>query len=696
MDREKLQSFITAAEADIASVRRSLLIAAQTGDISGLPSTLRILVRIGGGAEDTGQAKVATLVAQCSGAVTKLVAGGKCSPHQAYTALDLVIDIEASLFAIPVAGESPFPDVAGFVDASFDVLVPRILESEASPPDIEAFEIDEETLDIFREEADELLSRIDASLISLSVSPGNQNALWEIRRAAHTFKGAAGIVGLTIASEIAHRMEDLLDKMVETRREATPQVIDFLTAATGNLNLVVSAKNIDELAPTDESFEQVMQWLSSPPVENSPANRSPCIATSANLSHAEAPKSTTTPIVRVSLERLDELIKLSNSLLFNRSALAERFDELAAASVLDAESVDRFQSLFKTQRHLTDEIQTKLKKIRMVKFGTLETRLSRAINVTCQDENKKAYLEIENGEVEIDTQMIDALIEPLLHLLKNAVVHGIEPPDTRRLIGKPERGKIRVHLEANSQSLKLSVSDDGGGISIPQLLRKAVESGLITTDAAARMGDAEAIKLIFDRGLTTAKKLDLNSGRGVGMSIVKESVENMGGSVLVETKPQTGSTFKILMPLASRNSEPTQSEISAVSSDNFLPPLVLVVDDSPVIRHQTTKLFKNAGYRAITAHNGAEALELLLNGEWEPDIILSDVEMPQIDGWEFLEYIKTDTNFRHIPVIMVTSLDTDTDRTRAFSLGASDYIVKPFGESDVERVAGKITEMIKA
>jgi len=113
---------------------------------------------------------------------------------------------------------------------------------------------------------------------------------------------------------------------------------------------------------------------------------------------------------------------------------------------------------------MIEDIQTKLLRIRMVKFGTLETRLGRAINVTCLDENKKAALEIENGEVEIDTQVIDSLIEPLLHLLKNAVVHGIEPPDTRRLIRKPERGTIRINIEADDEAVVLSVSDDGAGI----------------------------------------------------------------------------------------------------------------------------------------------------------------------------------------------------------------------------------------
>ncbi len=206
----------------------------------------------------------------------------------------------------------------------------------------------------------------------------------------------------------------------------------------------------------------------------------------------------------------------------------------------------------------------------------------------------------------------------------------------------------------------------------------------------------DALKLVFDRGLTTVEKLDMNAGRGIGMSIVKESVESRGGSVLIESLPQTGTKFTILLPFSAKAEapivplEPTKPASEPVAE---LPPLVLVVDDSASVRLQTTKLVEGAGLRVITANNGAEALELLLNGEWEPDLILSDVEMPQIDGWEFLEYVKTDDNFGHIPVIMVTSLDKDEHRERAFMLGATDFIVKPFDIDDLERVAGKLAEM---
>ena len=401
----------------------------------------------------------------------------------------------------------------------------------------------------------------------------------------------------------------------------------------------------------------------------------------------------------MSLERLDELLKVSQSLLVNRSALAERFAVIKNDAFFepDAESLRQLESLIETQRRLSDEMQQKLLRIRMVRFGTLEMRLNRAVHVTCQEENKKAIVVIENADLEIDTQVIDALIEPLLHLLKNAVVHGIESPETRRLLGKPEKGTICIAVNADEKEVYLSVEDDGRGISGAKLVEKALANGVIDLEKASAMGENSIYDLIFQRGLTTADSLNLNAGRGIGMSIVKESVESRGGRVIVESEQQKGTKFTVRMPVALPNpdvqypepvlSDPIDSPVEAT-------PLVLIVDDSQSIRRMTAKIVEDAGCRAITAVDGADALELLLSNAWEPDLILSDVEMPNMDGWEFLEYIKTDTNFGHIPVVLVTSLDSSECRQKGLDLGAAAYLVKPFRLAELDRVLeniGKLT-----
>lgn len=684
MDRDTLQQFVSTAAADLASVRSSLLVAQQTGEAD-LAAAGRTLATIRELAFANMQPALAVMLADCESALTASADSDRPADAAART-LDLIAGIEASLLSIPLRSPDFLSNVGDFVDASFVDLLPRptvVEPEEVLEP--EAFEIEAETLDIFREEAHDLLANIDGGLKTLAATPADQNALWEIRRNAHTFKGAAGIVGMTDASKIAHRMEDLLDRLTELRREPTPETIDFLVRAAIRLNSLVRFGVAETSDPDDDDdrFNAAFRGLSSAETPASPLlTRLPEATTTP---HIAAIKPSTGPVVRVSLERLDELLRICNSLVINRSALAERFTELDGTESIHG--VEKLDELFEIGRRLTGEMQDKVIQIRMVKFSTLETRLARAVNVTCIDEGKKATVEIENGETEIDTQHIDALIEPLLHLLKNAVVHGIEPPDTRRLIGKPERGLVRIRIDANDAAIIISVSDDGAGIALGKLREKAVASGVC--GRAGDVSDSDAMKLIFDRGLTTAEKLDLNAGRGVGLSIVKDSIESCGGSVMVESKPQVGTTFTILLPLGQARLEVEPEPVPYTAQDQpadiiDTTPLVLVVDDSSVIRRQVSRCVEDAGFRVITANNGADALELLLNNK-EPDLILSDVEMPQIDGWQLLEYIKTDDNFGHIPVVMVTSLDGDEHRERAFTLGATDYVVKPFGTREIQR-----------
>ncbi|MBK8303610.1 MAG: response regulator [Chloracidobacterium sp.] len=239
----------------------------------------------------------------------------------------------------------------------------------------------------------------------------------------------------------------------------------------------------------------------------------------------------------------------------------------------------------------------------------------------------------------------------------------------------------------DADDLILSVEDDGRGISAAKLIEKAVAAGIIDEQTAHTMDEFSAQSLVFEKGLTTAESLNLNAGRGIGMSIVKESVEARGGSMTVESEQQQGTKFTMRMPVMLAPVPTPDAEPEPIVE---IPPLVLVIDDSASIRRMTAKIVEDAGLRAITAASGADALELLLNGEWEPDLILSDVEMPVMDGWAFLEYVKTDDNFGHIPVVMVTSLDAPQFKQKAFGLGASDYLVKPFSSSELERVCGSL------
>lgn len=696
MDREKINQYLKAAERDLASVRNSLVIVAQTGDGSDLSTPRRILARLHSEASVLGLVEAANLLSAALTRVEQISLSSDFHPPDVYAVLDTIAQIEALLWKTPFQSDDFLSDIDSFVESIFNDLGPASETPSQNGNTArgfeEKFEIDDETLEIFRSEAEELLSNIKNDLKDLAKSPGDHHALWNIRRHAHTFKGAAGIVGLREASEVAHRMEDLLDKMVELSFDPVPQVFEFLQASARHLTAIVGSVDIDEtLDDLKVQYDQAMSCLSSSGVlaavpDSNSGNRGLPIAT------GETPKAATSPIVRVSLARLDELIKLSRRLAATRSTFAAEVSNVKCNRSVYPEGFSRLDALFDAQKKLIDELQAKLLRIRMVKFGTLATRLSRAVHVTSVDENKKADVIIVNGDIEIDTQVIDALIEPLLHLLKNAVVHGIEPPDTRRLLGKPERGIIRIGLESDKKVLILEVADDGAGISAKKLKEKAIAAGILTAETAANMPDDAAAELIFDRGLTTADKIDLNAGRGVGMSIVRESVENRGGTVTVESHAQLGTKIRVRLPHVRDVTDlplanPLECQ-TAVEQPQL--PLIMIVDDSSTVRRHSAQLAQFAGLKVISANNGAEAVELLLSNDWHPDLILSDVEMPQIDGWEFLKFIKEDEVFCSIPIVMVTSLNAAENRARAIDLGAFDYLNKPLTEQSLEQVLEKL------
>ncbi len=696
-DQSALGAFVERASGRLAGVRNGILIFDQDrtsdGDIDVSLRSLQLLRR---DANENERVDIVALADQCETLLQSMLTSAP-SPADIGHSLDLVARMEELLLNIPLGSDDFLDDVSGFVERSFSFLN---VEDESSTliDDTVEFELDEETLEIFRSEASELLANIAENVRLLNANSDDREALWEVRRNAHTFKGAAGIVGLKAASTLAHRVEDLLDKMVETKAAIDADIVDLLSRASKRLEVFTLGTNFEEgVGPIDALYVEFEQVIASIPGrrklgQNSTDQSERKIGSDARAVLAPA-KTAPAPIVRVSLDRLDELIQLSTGLASNRSEIVKGFAEFLNDG--GDGQLDILQRLFETHQHLTNEMREKLLRIRMVRFGTLETRLSRAVHVTSEEENKNAFVTLENGDCEIDTQIIDALIEPLLHLLKNAVVHGIETEDTRRLIGKPGKGQIRINVESDENGVTLIVADDGRGISASRLKQKAVHDGLITSDGAEGMSEAEAFGLIFHRGLTTADKLNLNAGRGVGMSIVKEGIESHGGSIQVESEPQFGTTFTLKMPLTIKKNvvrlpvdERQTAEPPKVQSRSAL---ILVVDDSASIRRQTTRLAESLGHRVITAVNGSEAIELLLSNVHRPDLILSDVEMPIMDGWEFLDCIKNTEAHSEIPVVMVTSLSADEHIKRAYELGAADYKIKPLGGPDL---ASSITKIL--
>ena len=398
-DVDSKNAFLQSASVNLASARSVLLIAAQTGDASNLVAASRAINRIEFDAAALGLDELTAICKQCESKLEHLRSVDNCPATASFEVLDIISNIEAELWNVPVKTQEF--DVAQFVDLSFDGLAPGDDGSPAHDEPVEEFEIDEETLDIFRSEAADLLDRIERAFAALTQDRSDQNAIWDLRRHVHTLKGAAGIVGLRNASETAHQMEDVLSTLAEKEIPASPPAFEFLRSSAEQLDAIVRSEySPNDLRDLHEQYKKVQKWLASPL-----AVPSVSAASTSSTAEQQPTKPTTTPIVRVSLERLDEIITLSKTLAKNWIAASSRF-KTAPAGTPD------LNELFTRQLSLTEDLQAKLLQIRMVRFGTLKTRISRAVHGTCLDEKKKAVVEIENGEVEVDTLVIDAVIEP--------------------------------------------------------------------------------------------------------------------------------------------------------------------------------------------------------------------------------------------------------------------------------------------
>ena len=854
MDSPKLQALIEEAETRLAALRGWLLVGSQNGYLpTDSDAPKRSIQQLRSTAADDGFHEIAEIADELAERLETPFPEDRPDAHREIRGLlDAVAKAESRIAAIRFEAEDSPIDVATFVEQSFDFL--QIDPSLGPDTQSDNFEIDSEMLEIFLTEAEDLVENIDKNLSSLRNDPHDSNALWEIRRTTHTFKGAAGIVGLRKPSELAHRIEDLLDHFIN-ERGSRDQITQMLADAIQCLRSLTTGENAAGLS---ERIAKLYSELDAIFAVSDGSTKTKFDGDSSTPDHEESVHATVDArqhilpgrqVVRISLDRLDELFRIVCDLVVSRSIFEQRLSDFemqiddlrtksrrlqsttsepkanspelqnAIGEILSVNGSlynvrDSLAMLFDHQRQLVEEMHQKLTRIRMVELGSIAGRLQRTVRTTCTEEGKVAEISIENEKLEIDTQILDHLIEPLMHLLKNAVVHGIEPPETRRLLGKPETGHITLRAVDDETHITFTIADDGGGIAASALKEKAITAGHLSRADGDSMNESDLMNLIFLPGITTAEKLTLNAGRGVGMNIVKESVESRQGTMSLDSTPRTGTTFTIKMPLPmavskvlivtasgaryalpmrtikhvaeaaaiSHNSDMTTTfggknyelvsldsllssnsgsnpivlfieedsarfalsvesvlwteEIlfkplgktngntdllgEAILGNNLIVPIpdleylvknrqknavvvesknarsadvmVLIVDDSPSVRYTISKLIEGLGLIVETATDGADALEKMSLTKQKPALIISDVEMPRIDGFEFLAAIKSEPDLRDIPVVMLTSRSGEESRQRALDAGAADYILKPFDDAKlIEIVEGFIS-----
>ncbi len=490
-------------------------------------------------------------------------------------------------------------------------------------------------------------------------------------------------------------------------------------------------------------------------------------------------------------------------------ALAETSSDVDSLRGLLQSVTGEADTLLTQQSRVTAELQSGLMRTRMVPFDRHVARLARLVRQSAADTGKQAELAVEGASGELDRQVLDKMLPPLEHMMRNAVVHGIESTEVRQAAGKPPTGQITIRLHREGSEMVIDVADDGRGLDADAIRRKGVERGLIV--AGANPTDEVVMELILEPGFSTAEQLTQAAGRGVGMDVVANEVKRLGGSLRISSMVGQGTNFTIRLPftlaitqalvvragdevfalplptvegvtrlprkeverllaspdaiydygehsyrlrhlaplvggvaghladddhsavsiilvragshstallvdemLASREIVvkavgPQIAGITGVSGATILgdgsvvlildmpslvrmqqplislgeardeaplEPLVMVVDDSITVRRVTERFLLRHSFRVITAKDGLDAVSVIQ--EQQPDVILLDIEMPRMDGFEFATHVRNDPRFAQLPIIMITSRSGEKHKARAIEIGVNDYLGKPY------------------
>jgi chemosensory pili system protein ChpA (sensor histidine kinase/response regulator) len=716
-------------------------------------------------------------------------------------------------------------------------------------------DIDPQLLPVFLEEAQQLLPLIGSDLRDWKANPEDARVQQSLQRALHTLKGSARMAGAIRLGELTHIMESRIEAAIEAqalapalfdeleekmdrlsldleRMAAEPEIPEAPAAAAGAAEaplpspasmLRINADTLDHLINESGEVSIARSRIEGElrAVKQSIGDLADSIARlRSQLREVEIQADSQ---MQSRLSVLEERDREFDPLEFDRYTRLQELTRLMAESLHDATSIQQtlLKSLGETdaalmhQSRVSRDVQQELMRMRAVPFSILDERLYRIVRQTARELEKKAELEIQGSQVELDRSVLERIGAPLEHMLRNALAHGLESPAERAAAGKPESGRMALALRQEANEIVLTVSDDGAGLDLERLRRKAEVRGLLPAGAAPDV--AELTQLIFVSGLSTADAVTELAGRGIGMDVVKNEVTAIGGRIEVASERGQGTTFTIYLPLTLavtqavlvragsivlavpaamvvqvlrlraealaghlgageiefqdrvyplhglaqmlggaapaatqgyhsvlllrsgmqrvalhvdelvgnreivvKNIGPQLARVPGVSGATVLADgsivlivnpvmlaqrarlvseraaapaqpaalaAVMVVDDSLTVRKITGRLLEREGYQVLTAKDGVDALEQMK--DLLPAVMLVDIEMPRMDGFDLTRQVRADPRTRHIPIIVISSRTAEKHRNQALQLGVNAFLGKPYPEAELLQLIGE-------
>lgn len=385
----------------------------------------------------------------------------------------------------------------------------------------------------FIAETEENLRVMEEGLLSLETRPDDPEVLQTIFRMAHTLKGNSASLGFSGVAEFAHALEDQLEQLRKRTRAATPGLVTVLLESIDALRemLPVAVEGNHEIGPRHQ--EVLLRLAAGAPAPQAP----PAVAAPARNDDAQRP-SEQGRTLRVAVEKLDRLMTLAGEIAISRSRLRQILEEHEEPEALEAHQ-DAAQ--------LHAELQELVMQVRMVPVGPILKQYVRTARDLAAAQGKLARVVIEGEDVEVDTTIVEHLRDPLTHMIRNALFHGIEAPEARRAAGKDPCGVIALSAWREAGSIVIQLADDGAGFNRDRIVEEARRRGL--ADEPEKLADPELYRLVFEPGFSTAESVTEWSGRGMGMDVVRERIAALRGSIAIESRPGAGTSIRIRLPL---------------------------------------------------------------------------------------------------------------------------------------------------
>ncbi|WP_150290711.1 chemotaxis protein CheA [Sphingobium estronivorans] len=396
----------------------------------------------------------------------------------------------------------------------------------------------DELLQEFISETQETLEALAGEVVAWEADPSDRDRLDAIFRFFHTVKGSCGFLNLPRFERLSHAAEDVLAEIRADKRSPDAATVSAVLGVMDRIAELAEAVAIGAALPqeNDDYLIAALTEREEDAAALGMESMEPALAVARSNGGQAAPRT-----IRLPLSLIDQLMNGVSDMVLARNELSRKLRE----RIGDPELESAFERLSTCVADMRDAIS----KTRMQRVDRLFTAIPRMVRDLGRDLGKRIDLTLEGGDVEMDREMVEMVVDPLTHIVRNSIDHGIEAPEKRRALGKPETGRLKLEARQSGNQIVIEISDDGQGIDTGRLVDKAVAAGRLSPEAAARMSEGDRLDLIFQPGLSTASQVTAISGRGVGMDVVRANVERIGGVIALDNRPGRGLTIMLRVPL---------------------------------------------------------------------------------------------------------------------------------------------------